>query len=377
MKCTEANLIKIGDRYYYDKFVAFRIETTGFSVNDSRIIEIGAVRSENGKIVDRFSAFVNPGVMISAETEKLTGITNGMLEKAAQIETVLPRFVAFCEDSNLAIHNAATAMEFIRTNCDRQGISCQFGVLDTYVLAHILMKKQQPIYTLEAVADALEISRAGLQKASEAAEATAQILYKLAEMTKNADWEKAVEERQEKARAVSMAGMIDDIRRDAIAKVRSLSEPELESEWQRILETAVELMVCNERTCKEGILVLEDMMQTKYIRDGFFQDISRMFIDGIEPDLIAEAASNRYWTCEPKGIDAMIRYMQIKCVMFMLSCRSTDALYALFLSLIPEKLRPAYDREIGGWKEKIQEKAEEQRMKFDEILKEETEEHED
>ena len=48
-------------------FVVFDIETTGFSPVNNRIIEIGAVRVENGSITDRFSAFVNPDVPIPYE----------------------------------------------------------------------------------------------------------------------------------------------------------------------------------------------------------------------------------------------------------------------------------------------------------------------
>ncbi|MFQ7501059.1 MAG: PolC-type DNA polymerase III N-terminal domain-containing protein, partial [Blautia coccoides] len=45
-------------------FVVFDIETTGFSALRDKIIEIGAVRVEDGKIVGRFSEFVNPRIPI-------------------------------------------------------------------------------------------------------------------------------------------------------------------------------------------------------------------------------------------------------------------------------------------------------------------------
>ena len=43
-----------------DTYVVFDLETTGFSAKSDRIIEIGAVKVQNGKIIDRFSTFVNP-----------------------------------------------------------------------------------------------------------------------------------------------------------------------------------------------------------------------------------------------------------------------------------------------------------------------------
>ena len=73
-------------------FVVFDIETTGFSPTNNRIIEIGAVKVCSGKIVDRFSTFVDPLVPIPFEIEKLTGITDDMVMGAEQIDVVLPQF---------------------------------------------------------------------------------------------------------------------------------------------------------------------------------------------------------------------------------------------------------------------------------------------
>lgn len=40
-------------------FVVFDIETTGFNSIEDRIIEIGAIKIKNGKVIDEFSKFVN------------------------------------------------------------------------------------------------------------------------------------------------------------------------------------------------------------------------------------------------------------------------------------------------------------------------------
>ena len=162
-------------------FVVFDIETTGFSPIRNRIIEIGAVKVSGGKIVDRFSSFVDPLVPIPYEIEKLTGITDDMVMEAEQIETVLPQFLDFCRDSILVAHNAQFDMSFIRENCNRQDIPHDFTYIDTVGIARILLPGQKK-HTLDAVAKALGVSLENHHRAVDDAGATAEIFVKLIPM---------------------------------------------------------------------------------------------------------------------------------------------------------------------------------------------------
>src|SRR5699024_3127935 len=112
-------------------YVVFDIETTGFSPVVDKIIEIGAVRVEAGKIVDRFSTFVNPKTPIPFRIEQLTHINDSMVLDAPVIETVLPEFMKFCEGAVMVAHNAGFDMSFIERNCELQGIGREFTVADT------------------------------------------------------------------------------------------------------------------------------------------------------------------------------------------------------------------------------------------------------
>ncbi len=162
-------------------FVVFDIETTGFSPVKNRIIEIGAVKVSGGKIVDRFSTFVDPLVPIPFEIEKLTGITDDMVMGAEQIDVVLPQFLAFCGDCILVAHNAQFDMGFIMENCDRQGIPHDFTYVDTVGIARILLPGQKK-HTLDAVAKTLGVSLENHHRAVDDAEATAEIFVKLIPM---------------------------------------------------------------------------------------------------------------------------------------------------------------------------------------------------
>ena len=157
-----------------DETVVFDIETTGFSPVNDRIIEIGAVKVREGKITERFSAFVNPGKPIPFRIEQLTGINDAMVLDAPGIEEVLPRFLDFCGDAVLAAHNAGFDMSFIKENVRRAGILKEFTYLDTMGIARLLLPGQAK-HTLDAVAKTLHISLENHHRAVDDAECTAEM----------------------------------------------------------------------------------------------------------------------------------------------------------------------------------------------------------
>ena len=166
-----------------EKYVVFDIETTGFSPVTNRIIEIGAVKVENGEITERFSTFVNPQVPIPFHIEKLTSINDSMVMDADPIEVVLPRFLEFVGDAILVAHNANFDVSFIKENAKRQGISVDFTYVDTVGIARALLTGQSK-YTLDAVAKTLGISLENHHRAVDDAECTAEIFVKFIEMLK-------------------------------------------------------------------------------------------------------------------------------------------------------------------------------------------------
>lgn len=166
------------------RFVVFDIETTGFSAVNDRIIEIGAVKVEGGRIVDRYSTFVNPERPIPFEIEKLTGIHDGMVEDAEVIEDVLPKFMEFCQDCIMVAHNAEFDMSFIRENCRRQGIEREFTVVDTLAMARSMLPDLKN-YKLDTVVEAVGGSLENHHRAVEDAESTADIFVKFVARLKN------------------------------------------------------------------------------------------------------------------------------------------------------------------------------------------------
>ncbi len=166
-----------------DAFVVFDIETTGFSSVKDKIIEIGAVKVENGKIVSRYSTFVNPKVPIPFEITKLTSITDAMVIDAPKIETVLPEFMEYVGDAVLVAHNAGFDVGFIEENCRRLGMERKLTSVDTVALARVLLPTLSR-YKLNIVAKTLGISLENHHRAVDDAGATAEIFVKFVEMLK-------------------------------------------------------------------------------------------------------------------------------------------------------------------------------------------------
>lgn len=96
-----------------DSYVVIDIETTGLDPNYDEIIEIAALKIQNGSETDRFHSLVNPNCEIDEFIESLTGITNAMLETAPDLEIVLPQFLAFVGDKVVVGHNVNFDVNFI------------------------------------------------------------------------------------------------------------------------------------------------------------------------------------------------------------------------------------------------------------------------
>ena len=165
-----------------DTFVVFDIETTGLSKETESITEIGAVKVVDGKIIDRFSTFVNPERPIPAEITKLTGITNEMVADAPVITEILPKFLEFCQDAVLVAHNANFDTGFIRLNAERKcGIEVKNTVLDTLELSRALLPELKK-HKLDIVCEQLGVSLEGHHRAVNDAEATAEVFLKFIDM---------------------------------------------------------------------------------------------------------------------------------------------------------------------------------------------------
>ncbi len=167
-------------------YVVFDIETTGFSAMKDKIIEIGAVRVEDGKITGRFSEFVNPKIPIPFRIQQLTSINDSMVAEAPPIEEILPKFEEFCRGAVMVAHNAEFDMSFIKKNYEDLGIEREDTILDTVGMARFLLP-QLNRFKLDTVAKAVGVSLEHHHRAVDDAACTADIFLKFIQMCEDRD----------------------------------------------------------------------------------------------------------------------------------------------------------------------------------------------
>lgn len=122
------------------KFVVIDLETTGNSPKKGdRIIQVGAVVIENGKIAGQFSSLVNPVQEIPVFIEELTGISDSMVVDAPLFPEIAPEVVDLLKDAYFVAHNVLFDLSFLQEELLNAGCEGFYGpVMDTVELARIL-----------------------------------------------------------------------------------------------------------------------------------------------------------------------------------------------------------------------------------------------
>ncbi|MBR3933910.1 MAG: PolC-type DNA polymerase III [Clostridia bacterium] len=162
----------------YGDFVVFDVETTGLSAENDTIIEIGAVKVKDRKIIDSFGTFVNPERQIPEKITELTGITDDMVKDAPVIADALKDFYTFIGDADLVAHNAKFDTSFLKNAASLCGMDYNFACVDTLDLARNLVKDVKN-HKLDTLTKYFDIKLENHHRATDDAAATGEIFVKL------------------------------------------------------------------------------------------------------------------------------------------------------------------------------------------------------
>ena len=162
-------------------YTVFDTETTGLDpLGGDEIISIGAVRIVNMRILqeEMIDQLIDPSRSIPTASTEIHGIQPEMLAGQPVIDTVLPQFYKFVEDTILIGHNAAFDMAMFKAKENQSGIKFSNPVLDTLLLSAVVHPEQSS-HAIEAIADRLGVSIIGRHSAFGDALTTAQMFLKI------------------------------------------------------------------------------------------------------------------------------------------------------------------------------------------------------
>lgn len=175
---TEAHLETLEYIDFFQKangrFVTLDLETTGLDCIADAIVEIGAVKVEDGRIIDSYHQYVNPDRPISAAASKVNHITDDMLSDKPYIYEVLPDLLHFIGSDVVVAHNAAFDFKFLAQSCMRRRFripSLWFDSMDLRLLWPDLNSKK-----LQAFLDAAGIENSQAHSAAGDSDALARLM---------------------------------------------------------------------------------------------------------------------------------------------------------------------------------------------------------
>ena len=161
------------------RYIIFDLETTGLSAATERIIEIGAVKVENGEISESFDLFVDPEKAITPEITRLTSITNEMVAGAPKEADALEQFFRFCDGCDILVaHNADFDMGFLRSAIRRCGREEDPVQIDTLVMARAMYPELKK-HKLDTIAERLGVTQKHHHRADDDARVLAEIFLKM------------------------------------------------------------------------------------------------------------------------------------------------------------------------------------------------------
>lgn len=159
------------------------LETTGFSPVTEKITEIGIMKYKDGKVIDKFSTFVNPEKPIPARVVEVTNITDDMVKDAETIEQVFPKMMEFIKDSVLVAHNASFDVGFLKHVAKELGYEFDFTYVDTLSLAQELFPEYKT-YKLGRIAKHLGIKVEVAHRALDDVDTTVKVFKVMLDMLK-------------------------------------------------------------------------------------------------------------------------------------------------------------------------------------------------
>ena len=132
-------------------------ETTGLSVTRDRIIEIGVVRVEDGKVTAKYQTLLNPGFIFPEMITNLTGITPESLKNAPTFRQIKDDLLEVLHDCVFVAHNVRFDYAFLKNEFKRESVTFSAKHFCTARLSRSLFPKERH-HNLDSIIERFDIT---------------------------------------------------------------------------------------------------------------------------------------------------------------------------------------------------------------------------
>lgn len=169
------------NRMLHEPLVILDFETTGLRPHEGdRITEVGLVRIDGGRIVERYQSLANCDVQVPRFITSYTGITQEMVDAAPPVRTVMRDIAQFIGNTPVVAHSATFDERFFLIECRRQRMTLP---VDSFLCSMRIARRVYPhldSHALGVLAHALNLPRNGAaHRAAVDAETSAQLMLKM------------------------------------------------------------------------------------------------------------------------------------------------------------------------------------------------------
>jgi DNA polymerase III subunit epsilon len=159
-------------------FVVVDLETTGGSALFDRVLEVAAIRIQNGTVQDRFECLVEPGMPIPPFVTRITGINQSLVRGKPSFDKVLPEVRRILDGAVLVGHNVSFDGNFLASAFARANTPWDGERVCTLRLARRLIPGLHS-YRLDSLCAFLGFTFVQRHRAGPDAEATVHVLRHL------------------------------------------------------------------------------------------------------------------------------------------------------------------------------------------------------
>lgn len=160
-------------------------ETTGRSLmHKHRVVEIGAVKCENGKVVEEFHTYINPERTVPKIATSVHGLDNAFLHDKPKFASIAVAFSFFVRDCEVIIHDAPFDRRFLDDELARLGRPSLPELASSVICSLEWARNKGPdleSYSLDALCEhyGIEMGKRDIHSAIEDARLLREIYYRM------------------------------------------------------------------------------------------------------------------------------------------------------------------------------------------------------